>query len=159
VAIKLLKSEYSSQADVVQRFFQEARAVNNIHHENVIDALDFGKTAEGEYFLIMEFLEGRTLSSALKAESPFPSRRTGHVGLQVCSALYAAHEKGIVHRDLKTDNIFLITRAGQKDFVKVLDFGIAKLLDDTSNAAQTGTGTVLGTPLYMAPEQALGKPL
>jgi eukaryotic-like serine/threonine-protein kinase len=159
VAIKLLKAELSEQPEAVQRFFQEARAVNNIRHENLIDILDFGKTPEGEYFLLMEFLEGRTLSHAIKNESPFPPKRVGHIGIQICSALAAAHDKGVIHRDLKSDNIFLITRAGQKDFLKVLDFGIAKLMDDPSGVAATTTGMVMGTPLYMAPEQALGRPL
>jgi serine/threonine protein kinase len=159
VAIKLLKAEYSTQAEVVQRFFQEAKSVNNIHHENVIDVLDFGRTKEDEYFIIMELLEGRTLSQALQKEAPFPLKRTAHICLQICAALEAAHKNNILHRDLKSDNIFLISRAGQKDFVKVLDFGIAKLMNDPSAASNTSTGMVMGTPLYMAPEQALGKPL
>src|SRR5688572_19680785 len=159
IAIKVLKSDYNHQADVVSRFFQEARAVNDIRHENLIDVVDFGKTPQGDYFILMELLEGRTLSHALKGEAPFSARRVAHVALQICSALHAAHEKGVIHRDLKSDNIFLITRAGQKDFVKVLDFGIAKLLDNPESGAHTTTGMVLGTPLYMSPEQALGRTL
>ena len=158
VAVKFLKAELSSKPDSVQRFFQEARAVNDIHHENVIDVLDFGKTTEGEYFILMELLQGKTLGDSIKGEAPYTLKRTGHIGLQICSALYAAHDKSIIHRDLKPDNIFLIPRAGQKDFVKVLDFGLAKLVDDNSGT-HTTTGMVMGTPLYMAPEQALGRPL
>jgi serine/threonine protein kinase len=158
VAVKFLKSELSSKPDSVQRFFQEARAVNDIHHENVIDVLDFGKTAEGDYFILMELLLGKTLGDAIKGEAPFTVKRTGHICMQICSALAAAHENNIIHRDLKPDNIFLIPRAGQKDFVKVLDFGLAKLVDDNSGT-HTTTGMVMGTPLYMAPEQALGRPL
>jgi serine/threonine protein kinase len=158
VAVKFLKAELSSKPDSVQRFFQEARSVNDIHHENVIDVLDFGKTSEGDYFILMELLQGKTLGDAIKSEAPFSAKRIGHIGLQLCSALYAAHDKSIIHRDLKPDNIFLIQRAGQKDFVKVLDFGLAKLLDDSSSN-HTTTGMVMGTPLYMAPEQALGRPL
>jgi serine/threonine protein kinase len=158
IAIKLLRAEYSSNADIVQRFFQEAKAVNNIQHENVIDVLDFGKTEEGEYFILMELLQGKTLRDSIKNEAPYTLKRLGHISLQICSALHAAHQKSIIHRDLKPDNIFLIPRTGQKDFVKVLDFGIAKLVDGNSDT-HTTTGMVMGTPLYMAPEQALGHSL
>jgi eukaryotic-like serine/threonine-protein kinase len=158
VAIKLLKSEHSSDTEVLQRFLQEAKSVNNIQHENVIDILDFGRTKDNEYFIIMELLEGETLSQAISKEAPFSLKRAANISLQICAALSAAHKNNILHRDLKSDNIFLIQRAGQKDFVKVLDFGIAKLLGDSSSN-HTTTGMVMGTPLYMAPEQALGRPL
>jgi serine/threonine protein kinase len=157
IAVKLLKSE--ADPDIVQRFFQEARAVNEIRHENVIDVLDFGKTPEGECYILMEYLQGKPLTRTLDADAPLPAKRLCHIAMQICSALEAAHARGIIHRDLKSDNVFLITRGGKKDFVKVLDFGIAKLTNNPEAGAQTTTGMVLGTPLYMAPEQALGRPL
>jgi serine/threonine-protein kinase len=159
VAIKLLKKDLCEDPETVQRFFQEARAVNDIHHDNVIDILDFGRTSEGDYFILMELLEGRSLTALIQEEAPLPLERLGRVALQICSALDAAHRKSIIHRDLKSDNIFLVQRNTIRDFVKVLDFGIAKLLDDPASKAHTTTGTVLGTPLYMAPEQALGRAL
>lgn len=158
IAIKLLNKEHSADADSVARFFREARVVNEIHHENIIDTLDFGQTPEGESYLLMELLQGRSLTDALRTTSnaPMPPKRLGHIALQICSALHAAHQKNIIHRDIKTDNIFLLTRANQKDFVKVLDFGIARVAKEDASVA-TNTGTVLGTPLYISPEQALGQ--
>jgi serine/threonine protein kinase len=157
VAVKLLNAKYSDQQETVLRFFLEAKAVNQIHHENIIDVSDFGKLPSGECYIIMEFLDGKPLSSILKNKEQISLARLGHIILQVCSALAAAHQKGIIHRDLKPDNIFLINRSAKPDFVKLLDFGIAKLLDDDSVPIETGTGVLIGTPLYMSPEQALGK--
>jgi serine/threonine protein kinase len=157
VAIKVLQG-FQSPA-VISRFVLEAKAVNDIRHENLIDILDFDELEEGNPYIIMEYLEGRSLDDAIH-EGPFPLAQLGHIGLQLCSALYAAHEKGIVHRDLKGDNIFLINRANQQNFVKVLDFGIAKLLDVSDEKRhRTEANSILGTPLYMSPEQITGQPV
>lgn len=155
VAIKTLKAEIAEDPSIVQRFFHEAKAVNDIQHENVIDISDFGETPNGEYYLIMELLEGKSLAAALQAEAPFSSERIAHIALQVCAALTASHNKGVIHRDLKSDNIFLTHRSGRADFVKVLDFGVAKLTE--AETIKTSTGTMMGTPLTMSPEQATGK--
>ena len=158
VAIKILQGAQSPA--VISRFVLEAKAVNDIRHENLIDILDFDQLEEGNPYIIMEYLEGRSLDDAIQ-EGPFPLEQVGHIGLQLCSALSAAHQKGIIHRDLKGDNIFLINRANQQNFVKVLDFGIAKLLDATDEQRKhhTEANSLLGTPLYMAPEQITGQPI
>ena len=121
----------------------------------MIDVIDFDQTDEKTPFLIMEYLHGESLASAIETEAPFPESRICHLALQICAALSAAHSRGIVHRDLKGDNVFLTTRGDERDFVKVLDFGIAKLL--YADDSPTQTGQMLGTPLCMAPEQARGR--
>lgn len=159
IAIKMLQGESAQNQQAIARFLQEAKAVNDIHHENVVDILDFDQTPEGEHFILMEHLEGLTLTSVLSTDAPFPPERMGHIGLQICSALEAAHQKGIIHRDLKSDNVFLTTRTGLGDFVKILDFGIAKLLDNQNDMMATGKDVFLGSPSCMSPEQALGTPV
>jgi serine/threonine protein kinase len=156
-ALKLLKPEYSSREQSVARFFHEAQAVNRIRHEGLVDIFDFGKTPEGDHFILMELLHGESLTDLLAPKKPLPLERILHISIQIAHALEATHQKGIVHRDLKDANIFLTTRAGQKDFVKILDFGIAKLLDGTSpDVIKTKDGAMIGTPLYISPEQARG---
>ncbi len=157
VAIKVLNPEHVVQADVVQRFFREARVVNDIDHEHIVEVTDFVE-APGLAYLVMELLEGTTVRELmdLRGRKRPPLRRTLAIMAQVCDALQAAHEKGVVHRDLKPDNVFVEKRDGE-DFVKVLDFGVAKLRDAQPGPGSTRSGMVIGTPLYMAPEQALGK--
>jgi len=157
VAVKVLHAELSRVQDAVSRFFTEARAVNAIGHENIIDIADFGSTPEGETYFIMELLEGDTLAQRMRRTGPMQLPLANEIMTQVCSALSAAHAHGIVHRDLKPDNIFLCQRGGRDTFVKVLDFGIAKLIVDTPGSAKTRTGVVIGTPHYMSPEQCTGK--
>jgi serine/threonine-protein kinase len=157
VAIKVLHAELSRVQDAVSRFFTEARAVNAIGHENIIDIVDFGSMPEGETYFIMELLEGDALATRMKKTGPMQLPLAMEIIGQVCSALSAAHAHGIVHRDLKPDNIFLVRRGGRDTFVKVLDFGIAKLIVDTPGSAKTRTGVVIGTPHYMSPEQCTGK--
>ncbi|WP_242338173.1 serine/threonine-protein kinase [Anaeromyxobacter sp. SG66] len=156
VAIKVLNPEYVARPDVVERFFREARVVNDIDHEHIVEVTDFVE-APGLAYLVMELLEGTSLRElmAQRGRKYPPLSRILRIVTQVCEALEAAHEKGVVHRDLKPDNIFVVERDGA-DFVKVLDFGVAKLRDPVDNAA-TSAGMVLGTPHYMAPEQALGR--
>jgi serine/threonine protein kinase len=156
-ALKLLNPEYSRKEQSVARFFHEAQAVNRIRHENLVDVFDFGKTPEGDHYILMELLHGEPLTDSISSKKPLSVDRILHIGIQICYALEATHQKGIVHRDLKDANVFLTTRAGQKDFVKILDFGIAKLLDGSSpDIAKTKSGAMIGTPLYISPEQARG---
>jgi eukaryotic-like serine/threonine-protein kinase len=161
VALKVLRSEFSGNLEAVQRFFSEARAVNCISHENIIEVSDFVESQRGPSFYIMELLHGADLRSVQEREGILPLERILRIATQICSGLGAAHAAGIVHRDLKPDNIFLIERGGQRDFVKLLDFGVAKLNEtvDEAETFQSTVGMVVGTPDYMAPEQALGHPV
>ncbi len=159
VALKVLRSEFSGNQEAVKRFFAEARSVNCISHENIIEVSDFIENPQGNSFYIMELLRGEDLCALQSREGILPLARTLPIVLQVCSGLSAAHDAGIIHRDLKPDNIFLVDRAGRPDFVKLLDFGVAKLMNATVDDASTfrsSVGMVVGTPDYMAPEQALG---
>ncbi len=157
VAIKMLHPRFDADERIVERFFNEAKAVNVIGHENIVNILDFNVADGGRHYFVMEFLHGRPLQALVQPGAPLPLRRAGPILLQCCRALQAAHERGIVHRDLKPDNVFLVDQAGRTDFVKLVDFGIAKLTDST-NARLTQTGMVMGTPAYMSPEQAGGEP-
>ncbi len=163
VAIKVLLEELVAKQEVVSRFFNEAKAVNDIGHLNIVDVVDFGKIqgdrGEDVVYFIMEFLDGEALSSRIR-RAGLPFKDTLHIISQCCSALAASHAKGIVHRDLKPENIFLVPRGPDKNFVKILDFGIAKLTGEGgTNSHKTRTGLVIGTPTYMSPEQCEGKGL
>jgi serine/threonine-protein kinase len=160
VAIKVLNPEFVARPDVVKRFFREARVVNEIDHENIVEVTDFVEQT-GCAFLVMELLEGRSLRELLKVrKSRWPTvQQTAELMAQVCDALEAAHAHGVVHRDLKPDNVFVIERGGRA-YAKVLDFGVAKLqepFEGESATKATQAGVVIGTPLYMAPEQASGR--
>jgi len=155
VAVKFLHPRFSGDRNHVERFFNEARAVNLIGHENIVKTLDFGVTPDGRYYFVMEHLNGQPLSSLL--QKPVPFSMAGPILLQCCRALQAAHERQIVHRDLKPDNIFLLSQMGKKNFVKLVDFGIAKLVDPAGGAGMTEAGALIGTPEYMSPEQAAGR--
>ena len=157
LALKVLLPRYSRQAHLVQRFRQEARAASTIGHPNIVDVTDFGTTSDGNFYFVMEKLEGVELGMALYHERRLPPERAVHVAVQMCRALAAAHAVGIIHRDLKPENVFLTTREGEADFVKVLDFGIAKGRDEANPHGRRGAA--MGTPEYMAPEQAAGKPV
>jgi serine/threonine protein kinase len=159
VAIKVLLEKYAQREKIVQRLEQEAKLASQIGNEHIIDITDFGSTDDGRTFVVMEFLEGESLAECLARESKLPEQRILRIIQQSCTALAAAHHKGIVHRDMKPENLFLLRRKEQ-DFVKVVDFGISKSLraSDEQEEPQrlTQTGMVLGTPLYMSPEQARG---
>ncbi len=155
LAAKLLLPELVRRPELLERFRREARAASATGHENIVEVTDLGETRGGVPFLIMELLVGRTLGTELK-DGPLPPERAVHIARQILSALKAAHGRGIVHRDLKPENIFLIQRAGDPDFVKVLDFGIAKMIDEAPGQELTQAGQVVGTPTYMSPEQARG---
>jgi serine/threonine protein kinase len=155
VALKVIHPELASNEEMIARFFNEARAVTQIGHENIVDVQDFGQTPDGDSFIVMELLEGFSLGDRLKHEGSLSVPRATHIALQLADGLSAAHARGIIHRDLKPDNIFLIPRGGDPDFVKILDFGLAKLSGPSQAMShQTKTGSLLGTPHYMAPEQA-----
>ena len=164
VALKVLHAEFSSNPEVAERFFTEAKSVNAIGHPNIVDIVDYGVLQTGPggrdqlVYFIMEYLAGMTLSHVIRTESPMPPERALTIALQVADALAASHKTGIVHRDLKPDNIILIQRGRDRDFVKLLDFGIAKLTgSDGLSSHKTRTGLVLGTPAYMSPEQCEGR--
>ena len=159
VAIKILRAEFASSPSSVQRFFNEARAVNQINHENIVEITDFVEGDGGETYCIMEFLRGRSLAALLVQENLLLVPRALGIALQICRALAVVHRAGIVHRDLKPGNVFLIERGGQQDYVKLLDFGVAKLgdLSETEATQQTAAGTIIGTPEFMSPEQASGR--
>ena len=160
-AVKTLLAEYARDQKVVDRFMRECATVSELEHPNTINVYDYGKTDAGDLYIAMELLSGEELEKVLLKGAIVPERVDKIVG-QVCGSLQEAHDKGIVHRDLKPANIFLTTRAGEEDYVKVLDFGIAKRDDKHSTKAEaklTQQGTVLGTPPYMSPEQFRGQEL
>ena len=156
VALKLLHAHYATNKQAVARFNREMQVTAKIEHPNTIRVYDFGQTEDGRLYLAMEFLEGHTLSKALAGGEPMASERLVHIGVQIGKALAAAHSDGVVHRDLKPDNVMLLDRYGERDFVKVLDFGIARFMDDSAKTQLTAEGAVVGTPIYMSPEQATG---
>ena len=161
VAVKVLLEKFLTKSDFVARLLQEARLASSIGHENIVDVTDFGTTDDGRSFVVMEFLDGEALSQLVMREAPLPVERTLRIARQVASALGAAHAKGIYHRDVKPENVYLVQR-GEVDFVKVVDFGISKAVKQGGNEEGadayrlTHTGLLLGTPLYMSPEQARG---
>ncbi len=157
VALKMLVESASSDAAAVARFFQEARAAAGIGHPGIVEVFDLSEPGE-QPFLVMEKLEGEELSSYMRRARPLDPRVVASIATELCDAVGAAHRHGIVHRDLKPDNVFL-ARRGERQDVKVLDFGIAKLGGPGNDLSLTQTGMVMGTPLYMAPEQMRGHPV
>lgn len=176
VALKLLRAEFMAQPDVLARFEREAMAAAAIDHPNVAAATDFGRTEDGRFFLVLEYVEGRELRAVLDQSGPLPLGRALFIARQIASALARAHEVGIAHRDLKPENIMLIQRDGHGDFVKVLDFGLAqvprRITEDQQEDRQedrkdeaavsqasklTKVGDIFGTPAYMSPEQSVGE--
>lgn len=158
VAVKVLHRELLQVPEIVQRFEREAQAAAHIEHPHVAAATDFGRLADGRVYLVLEYVEGRSLHEVI-AEGRLPLARVLAIGGQIAAALEAAHARGIVHRDLKPDNVSLVEISGEEDFVKVLDFGVAKVQTDSQEGERpiTQVGMVYGTPEYMAPEQALGQ--
>jgi serine/threonine-protein kinase len=160
VAIKVLLEKFLENEELIARLLQEARLASSIGHQNIVDVTDFGTTRDGRAFVVMEFLEGEPLSELIMRDAPLAVERSLAIVKQVASALGAAHDKGIVHRDVKPENVYLVRR-GDLDFVKVVDFGVSKAVrtqEETGSEWQrlTRTGAVLGTPLFMSPEQAGG---
>jgi tRNA A-37 threonylcarbamoyl transferase component Bud32 len=160
VAVKVLREKYLDRPEVAQRLVNEARLASSIRHEHIVDITDSGSTGDGRTFVVMELLDGQSLAELIRKEGPLPEPRAIEIVRQVASALGAAHARSIVHRDVKPENIFVVDKNGQ-DFIKVVDFGISKSLrageaPDPESQRLTHTGMVLGTPLYMSPEQARG---
>jgi serine/threonine protein kinase len=156
VALKLLRSDYASRRDAVTRFFQEARTVNRVRHRNIVDVTDFVELDDGTTYIVMELLTGSSLGAW--AQSGVDLARAIAVLIQICDGLAAAHQVGVVHRDLKPDNVVVVPTPDGGELAKLLDFGVAKLLnrDDEDVGFQTAAGSVIGTPAYMSPEQAGG---
>ena len=162
--VKVIHREVSHRPDMVERFKREAQAVARIDHPHVCRVTDFAPAAGGRLFLVMEFLEGETLADRLARVGRIEQAKMTHIAKQICGGLQAAHQLGIVHRDLKPENVMLVKRDQDPDFVKIVDFGIAKMAlpeeEEGANAKRlTREGTVFGTPSYLAPEQAFGDPI
>ncbi len=157
VAIKVLHARFHHSADLVERFRREARAASKIGHPNIVDVTDSGSTPDGAFYFVMEFLDGVNLEELILRTGPLPVERALLVAAQIARALEAAHAAEVIHRDLKPANVMLVNRNDEADFVKVLDFGISKDLDLAVGAALTRPDIAIGTPAYMAPEQAAGK--
>ena len=153
VAIKILLPHLVEDANVVRRFVNEARAAGMIGHPNIVESVDIGTTNDGLPFLVLEYLEGTCLTDEVRRLGQLPVERSVGIALQVASALGAAHAQKIIHRDLKSENVYLIERDGRADHVKVLDFGVSKFAGIGEGKAFTAQGAVLGTPECMAPEQ------
>ena len=160
VALKVLHNAMAGDAQLAKRFYREAKSASMLSHPNILQIIDFGDDS-GLLYIAMELLTGRDLYHVIKAEWPFSMERIGHIGGQILGALDEAHAKGVVHRDLKPENVMLLDLRGESDFVKVCDFGIAKIASerDGEGSAITMAGMVCGTPEYMSPEQARGDTL
>ena len=156
VAVKVLRSEMAKDREILDRFLQEAKAASSIGNPHIIDISDFGDLPDGSTYFVMEYLEGQSLGDLVASTKQLSVERICHIARQMSDGLAAAHERGIIHRDLKPDNIFLIQRGSDPDFVKILDFGIAKVTGSTTDTKLTKAGAVFGTPHYMSPEQAAG---
>lgn len=154
VAIKVLRPALAADEKIVARFSREARAASRISHPHALSVTDFGEAEDGVVFLVMEYLSGKTLKEVIREEGPLPLSRVAEIMKQVGGALDAAHEQGVVHRDLKSDNIMLLSTSGT-DYAKVLDFGIAKIKENEGeyDPSITAPDLVIGTPQYMSPEQ------
>ncbi len=159
MAVKLLHEPFATSREPVARLYREARAAGTIGHPNIIQIFDVGETQDGSPFLVMELLKGESLGEHLEKHGPRPLGFALDVGIQMLSALHAAHTSGIIHRDLKSDNVFLLKTENDDDVqTKLLDFGISKFVESEQEWLKlTQTGSVLGTPYYMSPEQASGK--
>lgn len=162
VALKVLRAEYAAKGEIVTRFQQEAISASRIKHPNVLDVFDFGQLDNGCFYLAMEFLEGNDLADEITRRKVLDAATGIRISMQICRALAAAHTNGVVHRDMKPENVFLQRTADGEEIVKIVDFGIAQLRSKDDSIIETKrrltrTGMIFGTPEYMAPEQASGK--
>jgi serine/threonine protein kinase len=163
VAIKLLKPHLTGDDAALQRFAREARATRKVESAHAVKILDFGVTPLGDYYMVLEYLDGRTVQRELEIDGPFAPARVAHIARQALDALGTAHDQGLIHRDVKPDNLLLMRVGTDADYTKILDFGVAKLMQgtasDRSQLALTAAGMVFGTPEFMSPEQACGHEL
>lgn len=159
VAVKVLHSEVSKEGEVLTRFLTEAQAASKIGNPHIIEIMDFGKLQDGSAFLVMEFLKGHELTNLISPVQPIPTQRLVPIFRQLAEGLSAAHEAGIIHRDLKPENVFLIKHGKETDYVKILDFGIAKIQTGNNTRLTQEGHAPFGTPAYMSPEQIAGTPL
>ena len=156
-AIKTLLPEYSDKKEIVERFFNEARAATSVRHPGIVEIYDFGYQPDGTAFIVMELLPGESLGTRLRRVGKLGAAEASEIIRQAASGLAAAHQENVIHRDLKPDNLFLVPDPELGERVKILDFGIAKLTADrSSSSVKTRTGAVMGTPTYMSPEQCVG---
>jgi serine/threonine-protein kinase len=158
VAIKVIDPKLSSNRDIVKRFLREARLSSRLQQPSIVNVYDFGQTEDGILYIVMELLRGHTLARELETHRVFNLERTITIGMQLCDALDAAHKLGIIHRDLKPGNVVILDEPAGRDLVKVLDFGLAKSLVSDAISKVTLSDAMLGTPLYMSPEQIQGHP-
>ena len=163
VAVKLLKPHLTGDQAALERFAREARTTRKVDSPHAVKILDFGVTPLGDYYMVLEYLDGRTVQRELEIDGPFAPARVAHIARQALHALGAAHAQGLIHRDVKPDNLLLMRVGADGDYTKVLDFGVAKLMQgasgDPAQLALTAAGMVFGTPEFMSPEQACGQPL
>jgi serine/threonine-protein kinase len=163
VAVKLLKPHLTADEVALQRFAREARATMKVDSDHAVKVLDFGITPHKDYYMVLEYLDGRTVQRELDVDGPFAPARVLHIAKQSLRALGAAHDQGLVHRDIKPDNILLMRAGDDADYVKILDFGVAKVMEGAASTKSalslTQAGVVFGTPEYMSPEQACGQTL
>jgi serine/threonine-protein kinase len=158
VAVKVVGGDgVELDEEVAGRFLREAKNTARVQHENIIEVYDFGRSEQGDMFFVMELLDGESLSAKLRREGKLTAEVGVHIARQMCAALHVAHAAGIIHRDLKPANVMLIERAGHRDYVKVLDFGVAKSYTADQETQLTHTGMLVGTIDYMAPEQIMGR--
>jgi eukaryotic-like serine/threonine-protein kinase len=162
VGVKILHPKLANRKDLVSRFRREARAMSHLAHPNTTKVFLYGELDDGSLYIVMEFLDGKNLNQTVRADGPFSVQRALPILIQVCGALDEAHKAGIIHRDMKPENIFLCQQGGLKDYAKVLDFGLAKVTEREMRPGSlilTQEGMVFGTPEFMSPEQAQGKVL
>ncbi len=156
VAVKVMSSAITQVPQAAERFEAEARLITRIEHPNIIAIFDFGTLDDGSLYYVMEVLKGQELAGVIRDRGKMTAEEIAPYLEQICAALQAAHDQGVVHRDLKPENIFVLDRDPLR--IKILDFGIAKLLETEGEVGLTQTGMVMGTPLFIAPEQAAGEP-
>lgn len=155
-AIKVIRPEKAGDPKVLARFEREVRATAKLSHWNSIDIYDYGRTDDGTFYYVMEFLPGHNLGELVEMHGPLPAARIVHLMRQICEALAEAHEQGLIHRDIKPANVYCAYRGGLFDVAKILDFGLAKPITDATDSDLTQEGSITGSPLYMSPEQATG---
>lgn len=155
VAVKFLSERFSDDEDIILRFLNEARSYCKVSHPNAVTLLEYGQHRDGALYIVTEYVEGESLTSLVERNEGLPVKHVLSIGMQCCEVLDAAHSQGVIHRDLKPDNIMLMQSTQDRYAVKVLDFGIAKIIDD-DRGPMTETGSVFGTPEFMSPEQAQG---